>query len=204
MRTINPDLVNFAGLQMLEITRIVQSEEGRSVSEKGAPPVAFNRDPADTSAWDAEIEAAALDGSPIIDPNWIRAIISVESSGRPGVVSWAGACGLMQLLPTTAKKSCEELKDPIVNIQAGTAHFKSLLRDTCPGENREHPCKWGMACEEGNYDYALAAYNGGRGANWCSRETECMGQTWGECTKNQGYHETRVYVKRVRIIYDKL
>jgi membrane-bound lytic murein transglycosylase F len=63
--------------------------------------------------------------------NWdwrlLAAQIFRESKFNPEVISWAGAIGLMQLLPVTAKEyGVTKLKDPEENLKAGTAHLELL------------------------------------------------------------------------------
>jgi len=98
-------------------------------------------------------EIVALSTREGIDPFYVAAVISVESSFRSAALSRAGALGLMQLMPATAKelssrqtgnKSYPRLKDPHTNIELGIAYLKQL-------ESRYH----------GNRFYALSAYNWG-------------------------------------------
>ena len=68
-----------------------------------------------------------------------------ESSYNPKAVSKAGAIGLMQLMPTTARAlGVEDIFNPEQNINAGVRYFKQMLK-------RFH----------GNTALALAAYNAG-------------------------------------------
>jgi soluble lytic murein transglycosylase len=67
-----------------------------------------------------------------IDPFLIMAIMREESRFQRDVVSTAGALGLMQLMPATARsmaniKHNEELFDPEKNIRLGTNYFAKLL-----------------------------------------------------------------------------
>ncbi|GAC88756.1 lytic transglycosylase [Gluconobacter thailandicus F149-1 = NBRC 100600] len=67
-----------------------------------------------------------------IPATWIRAVMGAESAGDPGVVSSAGAMGLMQIMPGT----WAELRvrhhlgrdpyDPRDNILAGAAYLREL------------------------------------------------------------------------------
>ena len=57
----------------------------------------------------------------------VSSLIYQESQFRPGITSWAGAVGLMQLLPATAKRfGVSSLRDPGQNIKAGTSYLKYL------------------------------------------------------------------------------
>ena len=83
-----------------------------------------------------------------LDPALIKAMVRAESSFKKDAVSKAGAQGLMQLMPATAKKFL--LKDPFDpedNVFAGTALMKAL-----------------MVKYKENINLALAAYNAGETA----------------------------------------
>lgn len=68
-----------------------------------------------------------------MEPNLVYAIIKAESGFRPDVVSYAGAIGLMQIMPETYKDDIcykigldddpSHLYDPETNIQAGVCYF---------------------------------------------------------------------------------
>ena len=64
-----------------------------------------------------------------IDWDWrlLASLIFQESKFKPDVKSWAGAVGLMQLLPETAKAhGAEDILDPEQNLQAGVDYIKWL------------------------------------------------------------------------------
>lgn len=101
-----------------------------------------------------------------VDPNLIAIIITMESGGNAQAKSEAGAEGLMQVMPLTAKDiSTKFLKepaksydilDPRTNIEFGTAYL-AYLRDEF-GTARQGP-SWNETVE-----LIAAGYNGGPGA----------------------------------------
>ena len=67
-----------------------------------------------------------------IDPWLIYAVIKVESNFDICATSYAGAIGLMQVLPSTAKLfepniTVDRLYNPVINIRIGTYYLKALL-----------------------------------------------------------------------------
>jgi soluble lytic murein transglycosylase-like protein len=83
-----------------------------------------------------------------VDPRFIHAVIWQESKYETRAISHAGAQGLMQLIPATAKRfGCEDPNDPVQNITAGTKYLSWLLKRF-----------------SGNVELALAGYNAGEGA----------------------------------------
>jgi soluble lytic murein transglycosylase-like protein/rubrerythrin len=92
----------------------------------------------------AEAQRAAL------DPLLVLAVIHVESSFNPEVVSHAGAVGLMQLLEPTFRRELErnglagEPTDPVTNVRAGVRYLRRLVD-----------------AFGGSMDLALMAYNAG-------------------------------------------
>jgi len=64
-----------------------------------------------------------------LDPDLIKAIIQVESNFKSNAVSSAGAAGLMQLMPETAKDlNVTDRFNPRDNIYGGTRYMSQLLK----------------------------------------------------------------------------
>ena len=81
-------------------------------------------------------------------PELLHAVVRAESAYDPWAVSPAGAVGLMQLMPETAKRyGVHNRRDPASNLDGGARYLRDLL-------------------EQFEYDVelALAAYNAGENA----------------------------------------
>lgn len=83
-----------------------------------------------------------------VSPALVLAVMGVESGGNPAAVSPAGAEGLMQLIPDTAKRfGVTDARDPVQSIRGGVAYLDWLM-----GQFNRDPVM------------VLAAYNAGEGA----------------------------------------
>ena len=130
-----------------------------------------------------------------LDPALVLAVIQAESKGQPRAVSRAGARGLMQLMPATAKALAEEegidypgpdaLFDPELNVRLGTLYLARLRR-----QFRDDP-----------YLY-VAAYNAGPG-NVDKWQLRNPGLSSAELIEQVAFGETRAYVRRVMAAWGK-
>lgn len=117
-----------------------------------------------------------------VDVDLLKSVIAAESGFNRQAVSGAGAVGLMQIMPATARDlgvqadaagSVEhKLTDPALNVRLGARYLRQLL-------DRFH----------GRVDLAVAAYNAGHGA--VSRAGNAVPR----------YAETQNYVRTVMALY---
>jgi soluble lytic murein transglycosylase len=173
-----------------------------------ASSIAIAAGRADVAVWAAK--DSLKDGVHLIDTGWPReplpenrrglengivlALMRQESAFNPEAVSWAGARGLMQLMPATARKVARGLglpfsrerllNDPAYNMTLGSTYFSQMLKEL-----------------SGSYVLALAAYNAGpaRVRRWLQdfgdfRRGEIDAVDWIEMIP---FDETRDYVQRV-------
>lgn len=136
--------------------------------------------------FDREVRAAAKLTS--LDAELIYGVLRQESLYRTDAVSSAGARGLLQLTPDTARRaarawkqprpSADDLFDPRINVPLGAANLRTLI-DRFSGQT----------------PVALAGYNAGpnAAARWLPN-TAVDSDIWIE---NIPYNETRAYVQRV-------
>lgn len=132
--------------------------------------------------------------SPELEPALVHALVRQESTFDSRAVSRAGARGLMQLMPATARLMAREIKtsyrlmalteDPAYNLALGQGYLRKLLDRF-----------------SGSYILALAGYNAGpnRAEQWIEtygdpRHPGTDPVTWIESIP---FNETRNYVQRI-------
>src|SRR4051812_25862159 len=142
-----------------------------------APPLAFRE----------QIPRVAQ--TPPTPADLLQALMREESALDPHALSWAGALGLTQLMPTTAwdvaarlkisRPSQAQLLEPDLNIRIGAAYLSGLVQQF-----------------KGVKQFAVASYNAGPTAvnKWRAEHAESEVDEWVE---NIPLTETRGYVKRV-------
>jgi soluble lytic murein transglycosylase-like protein len=112
-----------------------------------------------------------------VDPRFIMAIVTVESSWRANAVSRSGARGLGQLMPSTAAGLDVNARDATQNLRGTASYLRSLL-DRFRGQQH-----W--------FEKAIAGYNAGPNAVVRS----------GGIPRNA---ETQRYVLKVLRVYQRL
>lgn len=110
-----------------------------------------------------------------IEPHFVHAVISTESSYKPGARSHAGAMGLMQMMPGTAKRfGVTDAYDVEQSVRGGSTYLKWLLNEF--GQSKE---------------LASAGYNAGEG------NVKKYGR------RIPPFKETQAYVPKVMGYYNK-
>jgi len=108
------------------------------------PPAATAR-PKPSKALSGAVRAAAARYK--LAPELLDTVARQESGYRPAAISPAGAVGLMQLMPATARALGVDPTDPVQSLNGAAAYLRSLLD------------RFG-----GRLDLALAAYDAGPAA----------------------------------------
>ena len=146
----------------------VHVRRGTTITIVGTPRARAANTPAQFASMISD--AAQTHG---VDPRLVAAVASRESAWNPNAISRTGACGLMQLMPATARYlGVANVFDTRENLFAGARYLRTLLD-----------------AFNGDLDLTLAAYNAGPGAV----------QKFGGVPP---FPETQQYVKRVRAAYE--
>lgn len=134
--------------------------------------VDWRKTPLFIEPYEREIAVAAREYG--VDPALVRAVIHAESAFNESAVSPAGAQGLMQLMPATARElGVNNAMSATDNIRGGVHYLARMLQRF-----------------EGDITLATAAYNAGPGA---------VGRHGGI----PPYAETKAYVNRVGILHER-
>lgn len=181
-RALTADLAHLAGRPDLAVLTAKNAErDGQILLRVGYPTV--DLPPPGGQDESRPIEAALA-----------LAVIRQESAFWPEAVSSAGARGLMQLMPNTARHVAKMFNvayarerltgDPHYNLKLGTAYLAQMVEDF-----------------GGSYVLALAAYNAGpsRARQWI-RDLGAPGQSWADTIdwiESIPFGETRNYIQRV-------
>ncbi len=112
------------------------------ISPLSAVPETRIADSAGPAQWRGQV--AALAARYDISPALLEAVIWQESRWHTGAVSPAGARGLAQLMPGTARQLGVDPHDPVANLEGGARYLRQQL-DSFGGD----------------VEKALAAYNAG-------------------------------------------
>jgi soluble lytic murein transglycosylase-like protein len=127
--------------------KLLRKEEGTSPSLRSAGlPQVFLPTEESIRRYSPIIESASRTHG--VDVNLVHAVISAESGYNASALSRAGARGLMQLMPDTARRyGVQNIMDPTENITGGVRYLRDL-----------------MTMFNGNLELAVAAYNAGENA----------------------------------------
>ena len=143
-----------------------------------------------------QVEAASAAKN--LDKAWVLAVIRQESAFSADAESHAGALGLMQLMPATARSTAnsmnrkspgrKDLLTPATNIDIGTSYLKKVFERL-----------------DDNPVLAISAYNAGphRVLSWLPEKEALEADLWIETIP---FNETRRYTERVleySVIYDE-
>lgn len=138
----------------------------------------------------SQIDELSTLGNRPLDPAWVLGLIRQESRFVQRISSSAGAQGLMQLMPATARLvarqeglgpvNVAQLADPQLNIRLGTRYLHDLALQF-----------------NGSRILATAGYNAGPGRSRLWRTSLQNAVSGAAFTESIPFNETRTYVKSV-------
>ncbi|MBW2718339.1 MAG: lytic transglycosylase domain-containing protein, partial [Deltaproteobacteria bacterium] len=130
-----------------------------------------------------------------LDPNVLLAVMRVESAYQKHIVSYAGAVGLMQIMPRTGQLIAHslghddftpaDLLDPSLNLEFAAWYLSSLIRRF-----------------DGRLPLAIAAYNGGphNVRRWIQENAD--GTPLDVLLERIPFTQTHRYVRKVLVHYE--
>lgn len=130
-----------------------------------------------------------------VDPDLLHAVMRVESVYNPRVISYAGAIGLMQIMPRTGRSiafelgredfTVDELLDPETNVELAAWYLSSLIERF-----------------DGRVPLAVASYNGGphNVRKWMRQHSPHM--PLDAFLERIPFEQTHRYVRRVMTHYE--
>lgn len=133
----------------LNVLRKKYYESGNQLADYFNPIFSGEQFGAIISPYDDMIQEVA--GEYNLDWVMLTAIAAQESKFNPNSVSWAGAVGIMQVLPRFSEISSDSLYIPEVNIREGAKIMASHLKH------------YSYMDSTNQWQFALAAYNVGQG-----------------------------------------
>lgn len=166
-------IVHFTNIKGLDSRyKLIRKEDGSSTLPSSAAAMrVFMPTQADIDRYAHIVQTAAKAYG--VESSLVHAVISAESGYDRYAVSRAGAMGLMQLMPETARRyGVQNIMDPTENIHGGVRYLADL-----------------MQMFKGRVDLVIAAYNAGENAVIRAGH------------KVPNYAETRHYVPKVLGFY---
>jgi soluble lytic murein transglycosylase-like protein len=118
-RMVTDHQLNDKRARLVRVTGAVR-DAGKLAAQKNSP--VFREDP---STYDRLIQRYADEYG--VEFTLVKAVMTVESAFNPYSVSNKGACGLMQIMPQTAKRyGVLDIYNPVENVRAGVQYLRHL------------------------------------------------------------------------------
>src|SRR5258708_23481917 len=119
-------VVHFTNIKGLDPRyKLVRREGGRLTAAMEGPMHTYMPSLADMEKYSAIVKTASLTYG--VDASLVHAVISAESAYNPYAVSKAGAMGLMQLMPDTARRyGVDNMVDPAPNGKGVGPYLRGL------------------------------------------------------------------------------